>query len=78
MSKITLDLTAQQIANAVDQLPDEAKIKLARKLRNFTAQTRVREVLRRIDARKGKRPSTRDILQEIHSYRREKHAQSRD
>ena len=78
MSKIILDLTPQQITDAVDQLPNEAKIKLARRLRNFTAQSRAGEVLRRIDARKGKRPSTRDILQEIHFHRREKHAQSRD
>ena len=72
MSKVTLDLTPQQITHAIDQLSNEAKIKLAKKLQDFAARMRVREILRRVDARKGTRPSTREILKEIHTYRNNK------
>ena len=73
MSKFTVE----QISHAIDQLPKGDKIKIAERLQDFVVQVRVHKILRSIDARKGLRPSTHDILKEIHTYRQHKHAQSR-
>ena len=74
-----LELSPAQVERLVEKLPMKHKLRLIDKLSKETsgtrmnkAVTRVREILRRIDARKGTRPSTRDILQEIHAYRRQK------
>ena len=74
MSKVTINLTPDQILQAVDQLPEKEQVKISDKLQDTTARLKVRAILRRIDSYKGRRPSTREILKEIHNYRKEKNA----
>ena len=71
------NLTAQEITRAINKLPAQEKIKIAEKLQDFVSGFRVQKILRRIDVRKATRPTTREILKEIHACRSEKHAQSR-
>ena len=78
MFKISVDLSAEQITQAIDHLPQRDKIQLIEKLEKETIRLRWKQILKDIDARLKRFPlSQKDVLEEIHAYRKTKHAQSR-
>lgn len=75
MFKIPINLSAEQISQAIDHLPNQDKIRLIEKLERATIKARWRKILKNIDARLKRFPLTqKDVLEEIRAYRQEKHA----
>lgn len=79
MSKLTIELSPQQISAAVEGLSDTEKLKLTEKLEKETLRLRWRQILKDIDSRLRKFPvSKEDVIKEILAYRKEKYAQGRN
>lgn len=78
MSKVTIELNPQQIAQVVEGLSTKEKLKLTEQLEKETLSLRWRQILKDIDSRLKKFPiSKEEVIKEIRAYRKEKHAQGR-
>lgn len=79
MSKLTIELSPQQINEAIKGLSDTEKLKLTEKLEKETLRLRWRQILKDIDLRLRKFPvSKEEVIKEILAYRKEKYAQGRN
>ncbi len=75
MSKVMIELSAEQIGAAIEGLPEKEKLKLTEKLEKETFSLRWKQILKDIDARLKKFPiSQKDVLKEIQAYRKHKYA----
>ena len=72
--KVSMNITPGQIEELINQLPARDKVALSKKLAETTAKKTVRGILKRVDNRKGRRPSINEIIQEIRDYRKAKNA----
>jgi hypothetical protein len=71
MNKVTIQLFPEQIAEAVERLPEAEKLELTERLEKETLRLRWRRILRDIDARLKKFPISRQtVLGEIRAYRK--------
>ena len=79
MSKLTIELNASQISQAIEGLSDKEKLAITELLERETIGLRWRKILKDIDARLKKFPiSKREVIEEIQTYRKEKYAQGRN
>lgn len=78
MSKVTIELSPQQISEAIESLSSKEKLQLTEKLEKETLRLRWRQILKDIDSRLKKFPiSKEEVAKEIQAYRKEKYAQGR-
>lgn len=71
MNKITIQLLPEQITEAIDHLPEAAKLALTERLEKETLRLRWRRILKDIDTRLKKIPISRQtVLKEICAYRK--------
>ena len=76
MSKVTIELSPEQINQAVESLPAREKLRLTEQLEKETIRLRWRKILKDIDSRLRRFPvSKKEVIQEIQAYRKQKHAQ---
>ena len=79
MSKLVIELSTQQITEAIEGMPDREKIKLTERLEKETVSLRWKQILKDIDTRLKKFPiSKEEVIKEIRAYRKEKYAQGRN
>jgi hypothetical protein len=75
MSRVTIELSPQQIAAAVERLSGEEKIRLTERLEKETLKMRWKRILRDIDLKLRRFPiSKEEVLKEIQAYRKAKYA----
>lgn len=76
MSKITIELSPQEIQEAFGQLPVREKVKLVSEFERQTRKERWDDLLARIDARRKKYPiSQKEINRVCEEVRKERYAQ---
>lgn len=79
MSRVIIDLSPEQVNAAIIGLPVREKLKIIEKLEKETIRLRWRKILRDIDSRLRRFPTTKEgVIKEIQAYRKEKHAQGRN
>ena len=75
MSKVIIELSAEQLGQAIESLPEREKLKLTERLERETFGLRWRQILSHIDARLKKFPVPKEtVLKEIQAYRKHKYA----
>ena len=75
MSKVTIELSPQQISEAIEGLSAKEKLQLTEKLERETLRLRWRQILKDIDSRLKKFPiSKNDVMKEIAAYRKKQYA----
>ena len=65
MSKITLELSAEQLGQAIEQLPESERLKLTSKIQETSSRLKVRALLQSVDRRPRIRIDNAGILKEI-------------